>query len=61
MVWLEDFQKYVLELQKSRPNLILFLQGNGSSIPVLREGNHCSLRSGQGHEYQLARGKYYNQ
>ena len=23
MVWLEDFQKYVLELQKSRPNLIL--------------------------------------
>ena len=23
MVWLEDFQKYVMELQKSRPNLIL--------------------------------------
>ena len=23
MVWLEDFQKYVVELQKSRPNLIL--------------------------------------
>ena len=22
-MWLEDFQKYVLELQKSRPNLIL--------------------------------------
>ena len=23
MIWLEDFQKYVVELQKSRPNLIL--------------------------------------
>ena len=23
MVWLEDFQRYILELQKSRPNLIL--------------------------------------
>ena len=32
----------------------------GATEAADREGNHCSLRSGQGHEYQLARGKYYN-
>ena len=34
--------------------------GNASSIPVLQEGNRCWSRSGQGHEYQSARDRYYN-
>jgi hypothetical protein len=34
--------------------------GNVSSTPVLQEGNHCLLHSGQDHECRSAHGRYYN-